>query len=327
MLLVVWLDCYAQKKQSIVVVFYNVENLFDTINDPRTDDDAFTPRGSYKYTTNIYKQKVANVAYVLQQMDKAVNGSLAVVGLAEIENGKVLADVTSHIFLAKKGYKHISFDSPDPRGIDVALLYDPKQFRPLSQKPVNANMKEEPTRDILYVVGVFGKDTVHILVNHWPSRREGKGETAPKRAQVAATNKRMIDSLVAKNVNAKIILMGDLNDNPDDESAANVLGAKGGRDGVKPRPLYNPFAELYASGAGSAAFQKKWNLFDQVIVSRSFMNKNNKGLRYEKAEVFNRDFLITHSGKQQGYPYRSWRGYQWMNGYSDHLPVIVYFSR
>lgn len=322
---------YAQKEQKrVAIAFYNVENLFDTINDPSTDDDAFTPKGAYKYTHEMYRKKLHNIAYVLQQIGAKPNSGPALIGLAEIENGMVLQDLVNEKEIKGSGYKYISYDSPDPRGIDVALLYRSKYFRPLASRPlhvrVESNGHSEATRDILYVTGLLDKDTIHILVNHWPSRREGIGETAPKRAQVALANKHIADSLTKKNPKCRIILMGDLNDDPTDVSVATILGAKAGRDGIIPRGLYNPWTDIYLSGQGSVAYRKKWNLFDQVIVSRTLLHKG-PGWKFARAEVFDREFLKTYSGKQQGYPFRSWRGYHWMNGYSDHFPVVLYLEK
>src|ERR1044071_4202249 len=192
---------YSQKQ--MVIAFYNVENLFDTLDDPATDDNAFTPKGAYKYTTDIYRQKLHNTAFVLKWMAESETPP-ALIGLAEIENAGVLADLANDEQIKNYGYKSLSFDSPDPRGIDVALLYLPSAFKPIRSKPVNAiidiNGHKETTRDILFITGVVeGKDTIHLLVNHWPSRREGKGETAPKRKQVAAVNRRIVDSLMERN--------------------------------------------------------------------------------------------------------------------------------
>ncbi|WP_276133456.1 endonuclease/exonuclease/phosphatase [Polluticoccus soli] len=322
-------QAYCQKLKQMAIAFYNVENLFDTINDPNTDDDAFTPKGTYKYTNDIYKQKLHNTAFVIKQIAESGTAP-AVVGLAEVENGGVLTDLVNNDQLKVYGYKHISYNSPDPRGIDVALLYQPKLFKPLTSKPIAVRIENnghtETTRDILFVTGILNGDTVHLFVNHWPSRREGKGETAPKRKQVAAVNKQIIDSLMKRNPLSKIIVIGDLNDDPTDESIVSTLNANSGRERIIPYSLYNPWATLYTSGHGTTAYQNKWNLFDQVIISRAFLKKNN-GWQFLKAEIFNKEFLITRSGKQQGYPYRSWRGYHWMNGYSDHLPVLLYLEK
>ncbi|MCD6063089.1 MAG: endonuclease [Flavipsychrobacter sp.] len=324
--------CFAQKPKQLAIAFYNVENLFDTINDPHTDDDAFTPKGQYKYTANIYRQKLHNTAYVLKQMaETSQAGAPAIIGLAEIENAQVLSELVRNDQIKKYDYKNLSYESHDARGIDVAILYQPKLFKLIDSKPIHLTITNsghtETTRDILFVTGLLdGKDTMHLLVSHWPSRREGKGETAPKRKQVAAANKRIIDSLMKKNPLSKVIVMGDLNDDPIDESVVNTLNANDGRERIKPYTLFNPWLELYNNGKGTAAFQNRWNLFDQIILSRAFMQKGSSW-KFSGAEIFNKEFLLTRSGKQQGFPYRSWRGYHWMNGYSDHLPVLLYLER
>lgn len=324
-LLCAWACCCKAQQQQAAIAFYNVENLFDTLNDPATDDDAFTPAGKYKYTDSIYRKKLHNTSYVLGQLAVQSNRP-ALIGLAEIENDVVLQDLVKEEALKPYGYKYVWHNSADPRGIDVALLYQPKQFRLLGSKAIpvllQVSRATEHTRDILLVSGLLGSDSVHILVNHWPSRREGKGTTADKRGQAAAIARSIVDSLYARNPKNHIIVMGDLNDDPGDESVARILGA---RD-TETTLLCNPWLAIHKTGAGSLAYQKKWNLFDQVIISRSLVSPH-RGWRFSKAEIFNKDFLVTRSGKQQGYPYRSWLGYFWMNGYSDHFPVVLYLVK
>lgn len=323
------INCIAQsgKPQYCAIAFYNTENLFDPANDPRKEDDDFTPGGSYRYTQNIYQKKLYNIATVLAQLgkDKAPEGA-SIIGLAEIENSKVLANLVAQTPIKQTGYKYIWYDSPDPRGIDVALLYNAKTFRPLRSKPVAINMPGKATRDILYVHGVLQGDTVHILVNHWPSRREGKEETAWERETAAKTNRRIIDSILHIKPKAKIIVMGDLNDDPADKSVAGILNTNGNATMLKPGTLYNPWLDIHRSGRGTLQYKRQWNLFDQILCSGTIVSGNGKW-KYHSATIFDKGFLQQQKGKFKGSPYRSFRGTYWMNGYSDHYPVVMYLQK
>ncbi len=316
-----------QKASNIYPVgFYNLENLFDTEDDPLTDDDEFTPGGPMRYANDIYRQKLHNIATVLQVLGNHKNADgVALLGVAEVENDKVLNDLLSQSEIISRNYKYVWYNSRDPRGIDVALIYNPSYFTVISSKslPVNLNNMggKESTRDVLYVQGLLGKDTVHVMVNHWPSRREGQDETAEKRAAAAQANRNKIDEIKREHPNARIIVMGDLNDNPGDESVTLVLGAGSNKSAA----LYDPWGPILESGSGTEIFQHHWNLFDQVIVSSAFMQ--GKGLHYEGAEIENRDFMMLSYGKLKGYPKRSFRGTYWNNGYSDHFPVVLYLGK
>lgn len=313
----------ANAQQVYPVVFYNLENLFDTVNDPLTDDDEFTPTGNYRYTDKVYTQKLRNMAYALQRagVDKNAKGA-ALIGLAEVENSKVLSALVNTQELKARGYRYVWYNSTDPRGIDVALLYNPALFKVISSKQLDVR---KGAREPLYVKGVFAGDTVHVLVNHWPSRRDGADETENKRKEMAAANRKMIDEIRQHNHLARIILMGDLNDNPNNESLTSVLGANANAANVGNNTLYNPFEAMYASGKGTAVFQRRWDLFDQIILSAGFIK--GKGLQYAGAEIYDRPFLRQETGKFRNYPYRSFRGTYWNNGYSDHFPVVVYFKK
>lgn len=319
--------CTAQPRGVTAIAFYNTENLFDTEDDPDTDDDEFTPQGPYHYTDNIYRQKLHNIATVLQQLgtDKDVQGAV-LIGLAEIENGKVLTDLVAQPELSKRGYRYAWFNSADPRGIDVALLYDPHRFRMLKAEavPATVNGYTEATRDVLHVKGILAGDTIHVLVNHWPSRREGQGATEPKRIAIAQLNKRILDGIYSKEPKAKVIIMGDLNDNPDDASVAKTLRAASSKP-TNTQALYNPMADIYAGGKGSVLYKHHWDLFDQTIISGGFFT--GRRLQYYMAEVYDRDFLFTQHGKFAGQLHRSFGGTRWLNGYSDHLPVILYLKQ
>jgi endonuclease/exonuclease/phosphatase family metal-dependent hydrolase len=339
-LLLITSSCKGQIKERAIIeehsltaiAFYNVENLYDPADDPYTSDEEFTPSGANHYTEKIYRVKLHNIAFVLSQLaiDKNVEGP-ALIGLAEIENEKVLRDLVAEPELKNRNLKMVHFESPDHRGIDVALLYHPRYFKVIGSKalPVNItrNGKSEHTRDVLYVMGKLGDDTLHVFVNHWPSRREGEEASAWKRIAAAEVSKKIIDELTAKNKNVKCIVMGDLNDDPVDESVINTLNAEGNQQKVLPGGLFNPWMALYKKGIGSLAYQRKWNLFDQIIVSYGFINTGARKWKFYQAEVFNRDFLKNAFGRYKGYPYRSFSGNRWIKGYSDHFPTILYLTK
>ncbi|HRO41777.1 MAG TPA: endonuclease/exonuclease/phosphatase [Flavipsychrobacter sp.] len=326
----------AQKKnyQVSAIAFYNFENLFDTEDDPKNwGDDEFLPTGPYRYTQEIYEQKLHNLATVIKQLGTDVTpDGAAIIGTAEIENDKVLQDLTQQPEIKERGYKFIHFDSPDSRGIDVAMLYNPKYFKVLFARTLNTNIskfgeKGGKTRDVLYVNGVLLGDTINVFVNHWPSRRGGEAATAPLRAIAASVSKRIIDSLKAINPRTKSIVMGDFNDDPIDLSITKVLGATGEKNKVGKKGLFNPFVNFYKSGIGTLGYDDRWNLFDQIIISGSFLHASENEWKYYKAEVFNKEFLKNSFGRYKGYPHRSFDGNRWLNGYSDHFPTIVYFVK
>lgn len=314
-------------RNRIAVAFYNCENFFDTTDNPAKDDEEFTPGGKYHYNTRIYRQKLHNIASVIKGMN-AEKGP-AIIGFAEVENSIVLDALVKQPEIAKNRYKYVWYDGPDPRGINVALMYDPAQFKVLKSEPLQVDISatggKSVTRDVLHVSGILAGDTVHIFVNHWPSRRGGEQESASKRAIAAKANKAAANKLFKNTPNARIIIMGDLNDNPDDLSITGVLGAKENVSGATAASaLYNPFAAMYKSGTGTEVFRKKWNLFDQIIVSGSLLQ--GKKLRYTSAEVYKPEIIINKYKGHEGEPHRSFKGTYWINGYSDHFPVITYFT-
>lgn len=325
--------CTSQQKTArTAVAFYNLENLFDTLHDAGKFDQDFTPDGLYHYTDAIYKKKLHNMATVLSQLAiENIPDGPALIGLAEVENEKVLQDLIQEPELKKRNLRIIHFESPDSRGIDVALLYHPKYFKVIAAKalPVDImeNNKKENTRDVLYVIGQSGDDTFHVFVNHWPSRRGGETNTEWKRAKAANTNKNFIDGIMTQNPNAKVIVMGDLNDDPTDPSITKILGAIANKSAVKPDGLFNPWAAFLKKGIGTIVYNDSWNLFDQIIVSYGFINPATDGWKFQKAEIFNREFLKTSFGKHKGYPLRSLSGTTWINGYSDHFPTIIYLTK
>jgi endonuclease/exonuclease/phosphatase family metal-dependent hydrolase len=323
--LAIFQPCHAiaQVQDRIAVAFYNCENFFDTVDNPVKDDDDFTPRGKYHYTRKVYEQKLLHIADVLQQMDPAV------MGVAEVENNAVLDALCRQQSIAGQKYRYVWFDGPDPRGINVALVYNPRLFKVLNEEPLKVNISSTGgkaiTRDVLHVRGILVGDTVDVFVNHWPSRRGGEAESGAKRAIAATVNKDAFADLMRKYRNAKVIVMGDLNDNPDDNSVVKVLGAKPDAGSVSATGLFNPFYKLYKSGNGTEVYKHQWNLFDQVILSGAMLRSGK--LRYIGPEIYKPAFLQDTYKGHEGEPYRSYVGTRWIGGYSDHFPVAVYFSR
>lgn len=321
---------FAQKKP-IVVAFYNLENLYDTINDPKVNDEDFLPNGSYAYTTQIYQEKLTNLADVLSKLgiDENPDG-FAICGSAEIENANVLEDLVQQPALKNRNLKFVQFDSPDARGIDVCLFYNPKYFKLLGAQALGLDLPldksgegKEKTRDILWVTGKLNGEVVHVFVNHWPSRRGGEAATAPKRILAAKTGKRIMDSIANADPAAKFITMGDLNDDPNNISLTKGYNAKGKLKDVKKGAMFNPFVSFYNEGIGTLAYQDAWGLFDQIIVSNTLVDKKASGLKFSKAVVYNRSFLVEKFGQYKGYPKRAFNGSLWNQGYSDHFPTYI----
>ncbi len=324
------LSMRAQDKHQIyAVAFYNLENFFDTERDTTINDVDFTPDGAYAWTQDKYQKKVNNMAYAISQLAKEYTpDGPAFIGVTEVENQRVLDDLVKNENLASVGYATVHYDSPDRRGIDVALLYNPKLFTVTSSKVFPYHLPSEPdfrTRDVLLVNGTMGGESFHVIVNHWPSRRGGD-KSSDTREFAASIDKGIADSIYKAEPNARIVIMGDLNDDPTNKSVTTVLNAKGKQKDVQPGGLYNPFWMLLKKGIGSLFYQGNWNLFDQIIVSQNFLEKDSS-MKFWKAEVFNRDFLIQKEGAYKGYPLRTFSGNRFQNGYSDHFPTIVYFQK
>ena len=318
------------RHHSCIVAFYNFENFYDTINNPLIDDEEFLPTGAKHYGRAIYQKKVSNIATVVQKIGADINNDgPAILGAVEIENDTVLQDLIKHPLIKNRGYLFVHENSKDRRGIDVALLYQPKYFKPLShssltvQLPPKKNI-ETWTRDILYVKGVLLGDTVHIYVNHWPSRRGGQKRSSEARIKAARVCRSHINSIIAQNPKAKIIVMGDLNDNPSDYSVSHALQSSGGLKMIKKSDLYNPWIEVLAKGNGTLANRDAWGIFDQILVSQSWIPPNYAGrLFLGSSHIFKAFFMIEHQGRFKGYPLRTWDGNQFRDGFSDHFPTFV----
>ena len=309
------------------VAFYNLENLFDTINANGTYDLEYSPQGVKKWNTDKYTRKLDNMAYVLSRLGKEICPmGPAVIGVSEVENRSVLEDLLKTGDLAKQNLQIVHYDSPDRRGVDAALLYNPALFHIESSRPILLEVEGKPnfrTRDLLLVTGTMANERFHILVNHWPSR----GNDELYRIAAARLNKAVSDSLRAAEPESKIIIMGDLNDDPNNVSLIKELQAKPKRKSVSEKDLFNPMAEIFAKGVGTLGYNKKWNLFDQIIISGNMLGSDRTTFKFWKAEVFNRDFLVAKEGQFKGHPLRTHSGNVFLNGYSDHFPVLIYLVK
>ncbi len=334
--LIVFININAQEKKFKIhtVAFYNLENVFDTINDP-TKFDEYSPMMELKTNRGAaYKQKISNMARVISEIGKDVtNNTPAILGVCEVENKNVLEDLVNDSTLLKKNYGIVHYDSPDIRGIDVALLYQKSLFTPISTSSHTLKIYDDQdqkriyTRDQLLVSGKLEDDLIHIIVNHWPSRRGGEARSRPKRVAAAKLTKRLVDSLQVINPYAKVFIMGDLNDNPNNASVKSILKAKNEKRKVGLKGIYNPFINFYKKGLGTTAYRDSWSLFDQIMITKPLAEKEYSSFRFYKAGIFNKRYLIHKTGTYKGYPYRSWSDGGFSNGFSDHFPVYMYLIK
>lgn len=329
---------FAQEKKTYkvhTVAFYNLENLFDYQDDPFTYDNDRTPEGKDRWTQAKYQAKLANMATVLSQIGKELSASSpALIGLCEIENRRVLEDLLNQPALKDHTYGIVHYDSPDRRGIDVALLYKKNIFipthhskHPLLLYDLADGERRIYTRDQLLVKGYLDGDMVYLMVNHWPSRSGGEEKSRYKRIRAAQLSKHLIDSIFSTDPYAKIISMGDLNDDPTSASVKKVLKPKASRSQTSLKGLYNPMEQLFRDGHGTLAWRDRWNLFDQMLVSKELIVPDYKSYRLYKAGIFNKRYLTHTSGRYKGYPLRSLSNGKFTGGYSDHFPVYLYLIK
>tara|TARA_R110000796_G_scaffold10530_3_gene34982 strand:- start:145328 stop:146371 length:1044 start_codon:yes stop_codon:yes gene_type:complete len=315
------------------VAFYNLENLFDTVNDSLTFDDDRTPNGKDNWTIERYNHKIYNMSKVLSEIGNPdTQTSPDIIGLCELENRQVVEDLINHPHLREKDYGIIHYDSPDERGIDVALLYKKEAFLPTSFVSLrllltNENDYRDYTRDQLVVSGILDGEEMHFIVNHWPSRSGGEARSKPNRIEAARLNKRIIDSISVLSPKAKIISMGDLNDDPIDDSLKKILKTKGKIADLENRDLYNPMEILYKKGIGSLAYRDRWNLFDQIYFTANIVQELPDQYRFWKAGVYSPSYLIDKKGQYKGYPLRTYAGGNYIGGYSDHFPVYIHLIK
>ena len=269
--------------------------------------------------TSFPRRYASEISLLLQQLSRCVRNDA---------NDTVLNDLIANSAIKARGYHYVHYDSRDLRGVDVGLIYNPKYFtvedsRKLFVLLPSGSKTSFLTRDVLWVKGKLNGETVHVFVNHWPSRLGGEERSAPARAAAAMVDKKFMDSIQKEDVNAKIIMMGDLNDDPISPSLTKVIGAKDDSAKVKPGGFYNPWVDMYKKGIGTLAYQDAWGLFDQIIISQSWLNKDQPGFFFYKQHIFNQEYLIENIGKYKGYPMRTWDGNTYRGGYSDHFPTYL----
>ena len=348
------LGANAQAKKYIVhtVAFYNLENFYDTINDPNTRDDEWV------YTQEFFINKQNNIARVLSLLGKSENpnNSPTIIGLAEVENRMVLEALVKNPQLIDKDYGIVHYESPDRRGIDCAFLYQKKHFKPTSfiniplniyekdtKAPEKKDKKEKKeveteiddvveetskriyTRDQILMTGLLDGEEISFIVNHWPSRRGGEKVSSNLREMAAGLNLRIIDSLQKRNPDAKVISMGDLNDGPFNNSLKKVLNAKGDKKEVKKGGIYNPSEKMFKNGNSTLFYRDAGDIFDQIIMTEPLIRDDRTSFRYWKAGIFNPPFMITTVGQYKGYPKRN--NYSLTAGYSDHFPAFIYLIK
>jgi endonuclease/exonuclease/phosphatase family metal-dependent hydrolase len=300
------------------IAFYNLENLFDTIDDPDTDDDDFTPDGVKKWTPRRYKKKVKRLARAISTIgDDDMKEPPVILGIAEVETFEVVTDLIQTKYLVDFHYGIVHYDSPDERGIEVAFLYRKEFFELLESKPyaisfIRENGSTDYTRDVLYVKGKLNGELMHFLVNHWPSRRTGVEVSEHKRVAVAKLNQEIISEIQENSPDEKIIIMGDFNDNPKNRSVKYHLVTE---------EFYNPMESLYDKGMGTANHRGDWYLFDQIIFSRNFFEDNQHTFKH--AGIYSKHFLKDKFGKFVEDPFRTYRGHWYKGGISDHFPVYI----
>lgn len=336
LLLVVATTVLAQEKKIGVygVGFYNLENLFDTCHDEGKNDYEYLANGTNKWNAMKYESKLANMSRVLAEMgtDLLKNIGCAIIGVSEVENARALSDLVAQPALAARNFKFCHVEGPDRRGVDCGLLYNPRFFEPKDVKlyPYVQKLEKDSgfvTRGFLTVKGSLAGDDIAVIVCHLPSR----AATSFYRELGAEQMRHLKDSLIAAEPNLKVIVMGDMNDDPMDPSMAKSLRARKKIADVKSGDMFNPWWKTLADGNGTIKYDGGYNLFDQIILSPQLLNPEGKKdfstLKYVKHQIFSREYMLQQEGKFKGYPKRTFSGGVWLNGFSDHLPSIVYLAK
>lgn len=325
-----FLSAQAFSQNSECVAFYNLENLFDTVDDTLINDEEYLPEAGW--TMELYTKKLDRMAEILSIIGrkKGLDGP-AFIGVSEIENRKVLEDLLAHPLLKDENYQILHIEGPDWRGVDVAAFYKANRFTPLNIKNIpvkiyNSEGKRKYTRDVLLVQGLLNGEMVYISVNHWPSRYGGRA-SVPYRMEAARVNRQILDSLVAKDPSTNFILLGDLNDDPNNKSMEDVLMANKKQKTGEADFLFNPFCAMYKKGIGSNAWRDAWHNFDQIIINGRLTEKGLAKWEFDEVEIFRRSHMLRQSGRYKGYPLRTKAGGTYQGGYSDHFPVLLYLKK
>lgn len=326
-----------ERSKAHLVMFYNVENVFDTINSPGVYDEEFTPEGPKAWNSHKYWNKMKNLEKVFSSVAEENGRFPTVIGVSEVENRNVLEDMVSMPKLLPANYQIVHYDSPDARGVDVAFFYRPDQFKLEGSYPFKTVVEGEPdfrTRDILGMWGKIDGEDFMFMVAHWPSRTGGQMASEGKRIGAARTMRQIVDSVLVDNPQMKIVLMGDLNDDPTNKSIAEVLNARPRiEEARRAEDLFNPYWQLHRDGYGTLAYQDAWNLFDNIIVSGNLVN-GSEGYQLWKPKrsrywgfIYDKSWLKQPSGQYKGYPHRTYVGNKFENGYSDHFPVYIILAK
>jgi predicted extracellular nuclease len=316
------------------IAFYNVENLFDTIDDPETNDNEFLPQSANCWTSARYRKKISDLSGVIAAIGTETTSTPPIiVGLCEIENATVIQDLIGSDCLKEYHYGIVHYPSADSRGMDVGLIYQKSRFTVLYSQSHRLLMPDDPSfrsRESLLVIGALDEnDTLCLIVNHFPSRRGGEKASEHKRIAAALLVRTLCDSLLYDNPMAKIIVMGDFNDNPVDKSIVQYLQAKGKPSPNDLRQLFNTSASLYRDGLGSCAYRDQWNLYDQMMVSQGLLRQTprQKGYYHHKTYVFNDPKLTNKTGNYRQYPFRTYAAGRYQGGYSDHFPTYLILTK
>ena len=335
LLLSVMVLSFAQKPHK--VMFWNIENFFDTINDPEVRDDEFTPEGVKAWNGAKYYKKLANIERVIFDVAAMDNNYPAVIGFSEVENRSALEDIVATRKLKPASYRIVHYDSPERRGVDVAFIYRPDVFKLEGSYPVRANVPSLPnflTRDILTMWGTIEGEPFYFMVIHWPSRLGGKEASAFKRNALGEQMFRLADSVRRANPAVKVVAMGDFNDDPTDPSMEEYMQAKGSLKEVAPNQFFNPYHEMLRKGEGTLAYGDAWNIFDNIVVSENLAKGTTGELMLQRDKktkyygyIFRQHYLFQQEGQYRGYPLRTYVGNTFQGGFSDQLPVFIYIAK
>lgn len=336
-LVLIGFSAFSQKLQKdknyyiSAIGFWNVENLYDTLNDQWKNDEEFTPVGTNAWTGKRYWVKIDHLAEVISQMGTDVTpDGLAILGMCEIENKSVVQDLVNSPKLKSRNYKIVHIEGPDARGVDPSFIYNPNYFKVTKAVSYHVTLVTDSahkTRDILVVSGSFVGEPLTVLVNHWPSRRGGELASRPNRNAAAKMARHISDSITTANPKAKVVIMGDFNDDPTNVCVKDVLNTYGDIKNQSEDKFFNPMEKPYKDGIGTLAWQDSWNLFDQTILNKEWLPKNYETWQYYSVRIFNKPFLKSDFGNFKGYPFRTYSGGSYTGGYSDHFPVYITIAK
>ncbi len=311
--------------------FWNVENLYDTLNDQWKNDEEFTPAGTNAWTGQRYWTKIDHLAEVISQMATDITpDGLAILGLCEIENKSVVQDLVNNKRLKSRNYQIVHIEGPDARGVDPSFIYNPVYFKvkkAVSYRVTLVTDSAHKTRDILVVSGSLVGEPLTVLVNHWPSRRGGEMASRPNRNVAAKMARHIADSITTADPKAKVAIMGDFNDDPTNVCVKDVIGTYSDISSAVNSKYFNPMEKPFKEGTGTLAWQDSWNLFDQILLNKNWLPMGYESWQYHDVRIFNKPFLKSDFGNFKGYPFRTYSGAEYTAGYSDHFPVFVTIAK